>query len=206
MAIKHTQYTATASGGAGSSTGEANSPDVVEGTVQAVNLRRIFKVAFTSGSEKPQSGHILSGATGGATARVYNVVLTSGQWGLGNAAGTLWLTDQTGTFEAENLDNDSSGTANVATIGADTTGPATSIDIALAEAQVWPALPVLTVANLTVDAWYYPRITLHDVADGAAIVGPVDYQSTADYLKLGLSGANDDDSILVTVQWDDLYP
>lgn len=204
MAVSKSQFTATAAGSAGSAVGSASSPGIVEGTVLAVNLRLVYKVAFTSGSVKPQRGDTLSGATGGATARVWDVVLTSGTWAGGDAAGTLWLTDQSGTFESENLDNDTTGVANVATIAADTTAPASTIDVTIQEGNEWPPLPVLTVANLAVDAWYYPRVTLHDVADGAAIVGPVDYQTVADYLSLALTGANDDDSILATIYWDDL--
>lgn len=204
MAIRSTQWYATASGSAGTSTGSGVSNEIVEGPVLGVNLRLIKKVAFTSGSEKPSVGDTLSGATGGATARVYDVVLTSGQWALGNAAGTLWLTDQSGTFQSENLDNDTSGDNNVATIGADTTAPASTIDCTVQENNEWPPLPVLVVANLTSDAWYYPRVNVDDADDGTELTGPVDYQSPGDYLTLDLAQANDDDSILCTVRWDDM--
>lgn len=203
-AVSKTQWTATADGSAGSAVGSANCDPVIEGVIHAINLRLVYKVAFTSGSQPPQRGDVLEGATGGATARVWDVVVTSGSWAGGDAAGVLWLTDQDGTFQSENLDNVTSAAANVATIGSDTTAPASTIDVTIEEANEWPPLPVLTVANLAADAWYYPRITLHDTADASDLVGPVDYQSVADHLKLSLAGANDDDSILVTVVWDDL--
>ncbi len=69
---------------------------------------------FTSGSTEIEAGDTITGATSAATATVGKVVVTSGTWGAGDAAGYLVLTAQTGTFTAENLDVGAS--LNVATI------------------------------------------------------------------------------------------
>lgn len=61
-------------------------------------------LAYTSGgTHQVLVGDILTGATSGATARVIALTLTSGTWAGGDAAGTLTLCDQSGTFQAEVL-------------------------------------------------------------------------------------------------------
>ena len=75
--------------------------------------------------------------------------------------------------------------------------------VTLAEAGNSPALPVLTLTNVATDGWYYPRIALHAVADGAAIVGPVDYQSVADYLSLAIANGTQNNTLIGTIIWDD---
>lgn len=77
------------------------------------------KVAFTSGSELPSEGNSLVGATSGSYAFFDRLTVTSGTWGAGDAAGMLYIYDQSGVFQAENL-NILGGTANVMTIGGDT--------------------------------------------------------------------------------------
>lgn len=73
-------------------------------------------VAFTSGGTyEVRPGDIVTGGTGGATAHVVSVTLTSGAWADGDGAGTLVLDHQEGTFEAENLNVGTN--LNVATIG-----------------------------------------------------------------------------------------
>lgn len=73
-------------------------------------------VAFTSGgTTEIVAGDIVTGATSEATANVVSVDLDSGTWAGGDAAGTLYLDNQSGTFQSENLNV---GTAtNLATIG-----------------------------------------------------------------------------------------
>jgi hypothetical protein len=84
-----------------------------------VSIRRI---AFTSGGTyEIVAGNIITGATSGATATVFDVVLTSGSWAAGTAAGDLWLNAQTGTFTAENLDVGAN--TNVATVAGNSTLP-----------------------------------------------------------------------------------
>jgi hypothetical protein len=76
-------------------------------------------LAFTSGSVEPSQGDTISGATSGATATVVSVEVASGSFGGGDAAGNLWIKDQSGTFQSENLDNDTNPQADFATISAD---------------------------------------------------------------------------------------
>ena len=77
----------------------------------------ITQVAFTSGGTyEIVAGDTITGATSGATATVFDVVLTSGSWAGGDAAGVLWLNGQSGTFSAENLNVGAN--SNVATIAA----------------------------------------------------------------------------------------
>jgi hypothetical protein len=80
----------------------------------AVDLGR--EVAFTSGGTfEITDGATITGATSAATATVGRVVVTSGTWAAGTAAGFLYLTAQTGTLQAENLNVGAN--LNVATIG-----------------------------------------------------------------------------------------
>jgi hypothetical protein len=75
------------------------------------------ELAFTSGSTEIVEGNTITGATSMATAVVTRVMLESGSWGAGTAAGRLIFASQTGTFQAEDLDVGAS--LNVATIAAD---------------------------------------------------------------------------------------
>jgi hypothetical protein len=79
----------------------------------------ILRLVFTSGSVEPSKGDTLSGATSNVTAVVVMVELTSGTWAGGDAAGNIWIESQTGTFQSENLDNDTTAATNIATISAD---------------------------------------------------------------------------------------
>jgi hypothetical protein len=84
----------------------------------AVDLGR--QVAFTSGGTYEVSeGDTIEGATSGATAVVGRVILNSGTWAGGDAAGILILTSQTGTFQSENLNVGAH--SNVATIAGNST-------------------------------------------------------------------------------------
>lgn len=76
-------------------------------------------IAFTSGgTEEILPGQTLTGATSAATCVVMAVWLTSGTWAGGDAAGFLFVKSDSGTFQSENLNNTTTGTSNVATIGA----------------------------------------------------------------------------------------
>ncbi len=73
------------------------------------------EVAFTSGGTYVVAeGNTITGATSAATAVITRVVLESGSWAAGTAAGRLIFATQTGTFQAENLDVGAN--LNVATI------------------------------------------------------------------------------------------
>jgi hypothetical protein len=76
------------------------------------------RLAFTSGGTTAIAvGNTITGATGGATAVVMSVEVTSGTWAGGDAAGELIIMTQVGTFESENLNVGAS--SNLATIAAD---------------------------------------------------------------------------------------
>lgn len=76
-----------------------------------------YRLTFTSGGPytvKP--GDTLTGATSGATATVLSVTVSTGSWSGGTAAGTIRITNTSGTFQAENLNVGLN--LNVATIAA----------------------------------------------------------------------------------------
>lgn len=76
-------------------------------------------VAFTSGgTTEIKVGDWIVGATSSAKACVVSIVLTSGTWAGGNAAGTFRVKNQHGTFQSENV-KVAAGTDD-ATIGANT--------------------------------------------------------------------------------------
>lgn len=74
---------------------------------------------FTSGSTEPSEGDTISGNTSSATATVERVVLQSGSWGAGDAAGYLVMSGQSGTFGSETIDNDTTSDVDVMTIAGD---------------------------------------------------------------------------------------
>ncbi len=62
------------------------------------------KIPFQNGAVQIQPGMVVQGVTSGATATVDSVVLLSGTWGGGNAAGFLYIENQSGAFQnGENL-------------------------------------------------------------------------------------------------------
>lgn len=77
-------------------------------------------IAFTSGGTyEILEEDTVTGATSGATATVKRVIKTDGDWSTGDAEGRLILYNQTGTFQAENLDVGATG--DVATIAGNST-------------------------------------------------------------------------------------
>ena len=79
----------------------------------AVALGR--QLSFTSGGVTAiAEGNTITGAISGATAVITRVVVTSGTWAGGDAAGKFIFASQTGTFQAENIDV--GATLNLATI------------------------------------------------------------------------------------------
>ena len=84
------------------------------------NYASMIRLAFTSGGTyEIVRGDIITGATSTETAEIVDVDLTSGSWAGGDAAGDLWIVDQSGAFVAENLDVGAN--SNVATIAGDST-------------------------------------------------------------------------------------
>lgn len=99
-------------------------PDSVEVTnvTDGDKITKWFRgkwIAFTSGgTTEVQAGDTITGATSGATAYVQDVLLASGTWAGGDAAGFFLVheDDLHGTFGSENVDLGSTG--NVATVTA----------------------------------------------------------------------------------------
>lgn len=93
--------------------------DIYKSTASGfVKVELGFDLEFTSGgTDVPLEGHIIEGATSGATATITRVVRESGEWGDSDAAGRLFFASQTGTFVAEDLDID--GNLNVCSIAGD---------------------------------------------------------------------------------------
>lgn len=84
----------------------------------AVALGR--EISFTSGgTTEIVAGNTIIGSTSAATAVITKVILVSGTWAGGTAAGRLFFASQTGTFQAENLTVGAD--PNVATIAGDST-------------------------------------------------------------------------------------
>lgn len=79
-----------------------------------------LELSFTGGgTTEIAEGDTITGATSGATADVDRVMLTSGSWAGGDAAGKFILSNQSMTFQAENLNVGAS--TNLATIAGDST-------------------------------------------------------------------------------------
>lgn len=76
------------------------------------------ELSFTSGgTTEITAGQTITGATSGATAVLTRVVLETGTWAGGDAAGRFIFASQTGTFQAENINVGAS--LNLATIAGD---------------------------------------------------------------------------------------
>lgn len=77
-----------------------------------------YEIDFTSGGTyEIEEGDTITGATSTETATVERVIVTSGDWTTGDAAGRLILSSPSGAFESENLNVEAN--LNVATIGWD---------------------------------------------------------------------------------------
>ena len=120
-------------------------------------------VAFTSGSVRPRKGDTISGATSGSTAVVIGCLLSSGTWAGGDAAGTIWVEQASGAFQSENLDNDTTGGTNFATIAGDLTDAAidsvgTRIGIGLTSGEmtstVFHVAVVDAATKVYLDTWF----------------------------------------------------
>lgn len=68
-----------------------------------------FSITFTSGSTEPAIGDTITGLTSGATLRLHTIIETNSDWVGGNAAGTMYGSQLTGTFQAENCHVDGAG-------------------------------------------------------------------------------------------------
>ena len=186
-------------------------------------------VAFTSGgTEQIYPGDTLTGATSAETCVVIDVIVTSGSWAGGDAAGFIFAESVSGVFQSENLNNTTTGTANVATIGADFTAgvgavvaDSKSIAFALTSAETqcrWGQVEI--VDQTDTEVWLettYPFVTYgHPYAfhkpegDGfilaSGIVGDTGNSTTAlhlvDQRGAGLSYSNDELNDLLVAVYD----
>jgi hypothetical protein len=82
---------------------------------------KVWKLYYTSGGTyEIQDDDTIEGDTGGATATVHDVILQSGTWAGGDAAGYIWIKSVTGTFQSETISVGAN--SNVATIDGDLVG------------------------------------------------------------------------------------
>lgn len=72
----------------------------------------LYRMNFTAGVSEPAIGATLNGLTSAATGTIQRLVVTSGTWGAGTAAGHMDLSDITGAFVAETV---RVGVTNIAT-------------------------------------------------------------------------------------------
>ena len=102
--------------------GDTINTAVIEASIFDADVRNPCSIlAFNSGGALAiEADDIIEGATGGATATVVKVTVTSGSWLAGTAAGVLELTGQDGAFQAENIDVTATQ-ANIGTIIGDST-------------------------------------------------------------------------------------
>jgi len=95
------------------------------------NIWAARTIAFTSGGTAEVTvGMTVTGATSGATAKIDSVILSSGSWAGGTAAGTFNIHTQTGTFQAENL-NVTGTQDNIATVAGNSTDNAITSTLAV---------------------------------------------------------------------------
>ena len=76
---------------------------------QPITGGEMWKLSYTSGSTEFTIGETLTGATGGATGDVVTYGLTSGTWGGGDAAGTVYVKQKSGDYQAEDINGSTAG-------------------------------------------------------------------------------------------------
>lgn len=79
---------------------------------------------------------------------------------------------------------------------------AATSDVTIVEANESPAIQVLTVSNNATDGWYAPMAQAVNQS-GAAITNQGAAIVARDSLTVSVAQANDGDSVVVTVVWDD---
>lgn len=117
----------------------------------------IDEIEYVSGSTEFTVGETITGATSGATGVVTHYTLDSGSWAGGDAAGTLYMKDTSGTFQnPEDLDG-SSGGANMATTASTLTGSGGGW-----VAFTWSGTDEAELADWTLDTTYLNRANGND--------------------------------------------
>lgn len=98
--------------------------DVTDGTSIHMGFPNRMAIPFSGGgTNELTAGEVITGATSGATAIIKEVLLYSGSWAAGTAAGFFIIErdDLTGTFESENVTGETSGATDDATVTANVT-------------------------------------------------------------------------------------
>lgn len=93
--------------------------NATDGDVVNVAFPGEWRIPFTSGgTNEIKVGEIITGVTSGAKARVKDIVLVSGSWAGGDAAGFFVVApeDLKGTFQSENIVGETAGATNDATV------------------------------------------------------------------------------------------
>lgn len=80
--------------------------------------------------------------------------------------------------------------------------PATT-DVTISESSSSPALPVLAVANNATDSWYHPVHQADNSLTGADLTNAAVPVFAADHLLVSVAQANNNDTVTVTVVWDE---
>lgn len=120
---------------------------ISEGTYRIINRM----LGFTSGGTyEPQVNDVILGASSGAIATITKIVLSTGTWGAGTAAGTLYLHNQVGTFyataEVLKLIKAADGAA-VADAATSVAGNSSVADIKVRQTRTAKAMLVEVLAN-----------------------------------------------------------
>lgn len=103
--------------------------NVTDGDKITIGYPNRMAIPFSSGgTNEIAAGDVITGATSGATATVAKVLLYSGTWAGGDAAGFFIIERDslTGTFGSENVFGEAAGATNDATVTANVTH---SVDI-----------------------------------------------------------------------------
>lgn len=80
--------------------------------------------------------------------------------------------------------------------------PSGSTDVTLTEAANAPAMPILAVSNAATDGWF-PVLAQAKNQAGADITGMGTRIAVADYVRVTIAQANDNDGVTATLVWDD---
>ena len=170
-------------------------------------------IAFTSGSEEPLKGHVLTGATSGNTVVVVDTIVTSGTWAGTNAAGILVVELAGGALQSENLNNTTTGNNNTLTIGADVSASTLEYDsnygwgVGITSAQALTDFGVVRIKDQTgTELWEDQDVHFMTVGRSPRAGDPrgVLYAGTATSVAAGtLVGENLDDGFVRPVAGDE---
>lgn len=134
-------------------------------------------ILFTSGSVEPQEDEVLTGASSGATGTVEEVVLASGSWAGGDAAGEVYLSGPTG----QDTEQGSWGTDDEDINGS--VGGAAIINMTTGILQLHAIRYPLSFMEKFQGAWYcrphaeYKRRTWHKLKDPDNYVDATELES-----------------------------